>query len=71
MGEGENEKSTCHSNLLVLEDWSAKMRFSSLFAGVAQLVERDLAKVDVAGSSPVSRSISKAPIKFDRGFFLS
>ena len=25
-------------------------------AGVAQLVERNLAKVDVAGSSPVSRS---------------
>jgi hypothetical protein len=25
------------------------------FAGVAQLVERDLAKVDVAGSNPVSR----------------
>ncbi len=26
-------------------------------AGVAQVVERNLAKVDVAGSSPVSRSI--------------
>ena len=26
------------------------------FAGIAQLVERHLAKVDVAGSSPVSRS---------------
>ena len=26
------------------------------FAGMAQLVERHLAKVDVAGSSPVSRS---------------
>ena len=26
-------------------------------AGVAQLVERNLAKVDVAGSNPVSRSI--------------
>ena len=26
-------------------------------AGVAQLVERNLAKVEVAGSSPVSRSI--------------
>ena len=25
-------------------------------AGIAQLVERNLAKVDVAGSSPVSRS---------------
>ena len=27
-----------------------------LLAGIAQLVERDLAKVEVAGSSPVSRS---------------
>ena len=28
-----------------------------LNAGIAQLVERNLAKVDVAGSSPVSRSV--------------
>jgi hypothetical protein len=28
-------------------------------AGIAQLVERNLAKVDVAGSSPVSRSAPK------------
>ena len=28
----------------------------SKYAGVAQLVERNLAKVDVAGSNPVSRS---------------
>ena len=27
-------------------------------AGIAQLVERNLAKVEVAGSNPVSRSIS-------------
>ena len=27
-----------------------------LFAGVAQLVERNLAKVDVVGSNPISRS---------------
>ena len=27
-----------------------------IFAGVAQLVERNHAKVDVAGSNPVSRS---------------
>ncbi len=26
------------------------------FAGIAQLVERNLAKVEVAGSSPVARS---------------
>src|SRR5260370_8617549 len=30
--------------------------FSSARAGVAHLVERDLAKVEVAGSKPVSRS---------------
>ncbi len=28
----------------------------SEFAGIAQLVERNLAKVEVAGSNPVSRS---------------
>ena len=28
-------------------------------AGIAQLVERHLAKVDVAGSSPVSRSLNQ------------
>jgi hypothetical protein len=32
---------------------------SLLFAGVTQLVECDLAKVDVAGSSPVSRSLGQ------------
>ena len=32
---------------------------SSSFAGIAQLVERNLAKVDVAGSSPVSRSAKR------------
>jgi hypothetical protein len=30
----------------------------SLGAGVAQLVERDLAKVEVVGSSPITRSIT-------------
>ncbi len=43
-------------------------------AGIAQLVERNLAKVDVAGSSPVSRSnylsvsnpISKRELGFDK-----
>jgi hypothetical protein len=34
--------------------------FARDFAGVAQLVEHDLAKVGVAGSSPVSRSNKKA-----------
>ncbi len=31
-------------------------------AGIAQLVERNLAKVEVAGSSPVSRSV---PYRWD------
>ena len=34
--------------------------FARDFAGVAQLVEHDLAKVGVAGSSPVSRSNREA-----------
>ncbi len=38
-----------------------------IFAGVAQLVEHDLAKVGVAGSSPVSRSKKKECLK--RTFF--
>ena len=33
------------------------MFMSPLCAGIAQLVERNLAKVEVAGSNPVSRSI--------------
>ena len=35
------------------------MRLEVCFARVAQLVEHDLAKVGVAGSSPVSRSLKK------------
>ena len=35
-----------------------------LYARVAQLVEHDLAKVGVAGSSPVSRSSQKVNIIF-------
>src|SRR5207302_295504 len=44
--------------------------FSSARAGVAHLVERDLAKVEVAGSKPVSRSstnLSKKGIQAPRG----
>ena len=41
------------------------------FAGIAQLVERDLAKVEVAGSNPVSRSTllppNPGPVTADRG----
>jgi len=40
------------------------------YAGVAQLVERNLAKVDVAGSSPVSRSKQMSPSKFSDGIFV-
>jgi hypothetical protein len=32
------------------------MQATSVYAGIAQLVERNLAKVEVAGSNPVSRS---------------
>ena len=38
--------------------------FARDFAGVAQLVEHDLAKVGVAGSSPVSRSNSEGSSRF-------
>ena len=43
-----------------------------IFAGIAQLVEHDLAKVGVAGSSPVSRS-KHSPIRvLNRvGFFFA
>src|ERR1700694_2175269 len=42
--------------------------FSSARAGVAHLVERDLAKVEVAGSKPVSRSNSPfASLRLVRG----
>ena len=41
------------------------MRYNfRLHAGVAQLVERNLAKVEVASSSLVSRSISKGKLCF-------
>src|SRR5713226_3437785 len=41
--------------------------FSSARAGVAHLVERDLAKVEVAGSKPVSRSIRTPRFAFETG----
>ena len=43
---------------------------SSSNAGIAQLVERNLAKVDVAGSSPVSRSKRPIPDPSQREAFL-
>ena len=38
-------------------DWLSRVGRSSKTAGIAQLVEHNLAKVGVAGSSPVSRLI--------------
>ena len=40
--------------------------FAGIFAGIAQLVEHNLAKVGVAGSSPVSRS-ERVPFEYIRG----
>ncbi len=40
-------------------------------AGIAQLVEHDLAKVGVAGSSPVSRSTVRRHRFFDASFVFS
>lgn len=40
------------------------------YARVAQLVERDLAKVEAAGSSPVSRSIYPVELRFYGAFSL-
>ncbi len=42
----------------------AKQRLGQIHARVAQLVEHDLAKVGVAGSSPVSRSYIEAALTF-------
>ena len=38
--------------------------YSSRFAGLAQLVARNLAKVEVAGSNPVARSMIFRPDSF-------
>jgi hypothetical protein len=45
-----------------------KTNVPDCIAGIAQLVERDLAKVEVAGSSPVSRSYFLPP-PGDGGWF--
>src|SRR5438445_8923421 len=46
-----------HQSHLTFDVGSATMLVVHPVAGVTQLVECDLAKVDVAGSNPVSRSI--------------
>ena len=43
--------------MLVLDLRESNAYIFTAHAGIAQLVERNLAKVDVAGSSPVSRSV--------------
>ena len=47
---------------MVLRVYVSKGKVKKRYARVAQLVEYDLAKVGVAGSSPVSRSIENAVI---------
>ena len=46
----------------VVLDIKKNSYFCPCIAGVAQLVEHNLAKVRVAGSSPVSRSNKAAPV---------
>ena len=41
----------------ILDLWYRFWYIFTPHAGIAQLVERNLAKVDVAGSNPVSRSV--------------
>jgi hypothetical protein len=48
--------------LLAIADKKEYYNFARESAGVAQLVEHNLAKVRVAGSSPVSRSLKKAAL---------
>ena len=45
-------------------DWLSRLGKSIEIAGIAQLVEHNLAKVGVAGSSPVSRSILSLSMRF-------
>jgi hypothetical protein len=47
----------------------AALKSSKTQAGVAQLVEHDLAKVGVASSSLVSRSKKEILVRDDRDFF--
>ncbi len=53
-------------------NWFAGMVFAlyicNPFAGIAQLVEHDLAKVGVAGPSPVSRSNVEKGVHLDALF---
>ena len=58
-------KSTCEKRfLLYICTRNTEVKRSSFekFAKIAQLVERNLAKVEVAGSNPVFRSISNARV---------
>jgi hypothetical protein len=55
--EGSNPSPTMVAGLTKSEE-----RSTAFAAGVAQLVEREPSKLDVAGSSPVSRSIGRGPL---------
>jgi hypothetical protein len=48
---------------------NCRFQTANLFAEVAHLVEHDLAKVGVAGSSPVFRSRSSCPFQAEDFFF--
>ncbi len=48
-----------------------RFRPEAPYADLAHLVERNLAKVEVAGSSPVIRSNKKALLSYDKSAFLS
>ena len=56
LGPGGRRFESCHPD-------------SYKYARVAQLVERDLAKVEAAGSSPVSRSFLFLKVLNFQGFF--
>ena len=65
--KGKNQKPRLENQTLF---WYYNHTFIFL-AGVAQLVERDLAKVEVVGSSPIARSKIKTSAKiFGACFFM-
>ena len=59
-----------HGNLVVC-NFEKSIIFAVTIAGIAQLVEHDLAKVGAASSSLVSRSEKMAPPKKGRLFYFT
>ena len=54
-----------HISIVLYDLWVAEHNLQTQRnARVAQLVERDLAKVEAAGSSPVSRFLKRYPIGY-------